>query len=179
MNWLDIVIILVVAFFAFMAFRSGLIRELVTLVSVVGGIVIAGLFYDNFSREVLVFIDNENASLFVSFLILLGAIYLAGQLIALTLKQVASLLMLGWADKAGGAAFGVLKGLIIVQVLIAVLVTYPQLGLDDAIDGSAIASVFLDAMPVLLLILPDEFERAIDAFPPEVILPALRGFAGI
>lgn len=179
MNWLDIVIILVVAFFAFMAFRAGLIRELVTLVSAVAGIVLAGLFHDDFSREVLVSIDNENASLLVSFLILLGAVYLAGQLIAIMLRQVASLLMLGWADKAGGAAFGVLKGLIIVQVLIIALVTYPQLGLDDAIDGSALASVFLDAVPVLLLILPNEFERAVDAFPPEVVLPALRGFAGI
>ena len=36
---------------------------------------------------------------------------------------------------------------------------------DGAIEDSALASVFLDASSVLLIILPDEFERAVDAFP--------------
>ena len=164
MNWLDIVIVLVIAFFAISAFRAGLIREVVTLVSVALGVVVAGLFYDDLARDVLVFIDNEKTALIVSFLILLGAVYLAGQLIAVMLKQAASLLLLGRADHAGGALFGLIKGLIVVEVLLVLLVTYPQMGLQTAIDGSALASVFLDAAPLLLLVLPDEFEQAVDAF---------------
>ncbi len=164
MNWLDIVIVLVIVFFASSAFRAGLIREVVTLVSVAVGVVIAGLFYDDLARDVLVFIDNEKTALIVSFLVLLGAVYLAGQLIAVMLKQAASLLFLGWADHAGGALFGLIKGLIVVEVLLILLVTYPQLGLKSDIDGSALASRFLDAAPLLLLVLPNEFEQAVDAF---------------
>ena len=164
MNWLDIVIVLVIAFFAISAFRTGIIREVVTLVSVAVGVVVAGLFYDDLARDVLVFIDNEKTALIVAFLILLGAIYLAGQLIAVMLKRAASLLLLGPADHAGGALFGLIKGLIVVEVLLILLVTYPQLGLQADIDGSAIASVFLDAAPLLLFVLPDEFEQAVDAF---------------
>ena len=164
MNWLDIVIVLVVAFFAGTAFVTGLIREVVTLVSAVLGVVVAGLFYDDLARDVLVFIEDETTARVVSFLILLGAIYLAGQLIAIMLKQVAAILFLGWADRFGGALFGILKGLIVIEVLLILFVTFPKLGLDDAIDGSALASVFLDAVPVLLFILPDEFERAVDTF---------------
>ncbi len=164
MNWLDIVIVLVIAFFASSAFRAGLIREVVTLVSVAVGVVVAGLFYDDLARDVLVFIDNEKTALIVGFLVLLGAVYLAGQLIAGMLKQAASLLLLGWADHAGGALFGLIKGLIVVEVLLILLVTYPQLGLKGDIDGSALASVFLDAAPLLLLVLPDEFELAVDLF---------------
>ncbi len=164
MNWLDIVIVLVIAFFASSAFRAGLIREVVTLVSVAVGVVVAGLFYDDLARDVLVFIDNEKTALIVGFLVLLGAVYLAGQLVAVMLKQAASLLLLGWADHAGGALFGLIKGLIVVEVLLVLLVTYPQLGLNGDIDGSALASVFLDAAPLLLLVLPDEFEQAVDAF---------------
>ncbi len=164
MNWLDIVIILVIAFFALSAFKTGLIREVVTLVSVVVGVIVAGLFYDNLARDVLVFIDNEKTALIVGFLVLLGAIYLAGQLIAVMLKQVAAVLLLGWADHIGGALFGLLKGLIVVEVLLILLVTYPHWGLDDAIDGSALASVFLDARSVVLFVLPDEFEQAVDGF---------------
>ncbi len=163
MNWLDIVIVLIVAFFAATAFSAGLIRELVTLVSVVVGIAVAGLFYDDLARDVLVFIDNKDTANIVAFLMLLGAIYLAGQLIAIMLKQVAAILFLGWADRLGGALFGLLKGLLVVEVLLIAFVTF-DVGLDDAIDDSGLASVFLDAIPVLLLILPNEFEQAVDAF---------------
>ena len=164
MNWLDIVIVLVIAVFAVNAFRAGLIREVVTLISAVAGIAVAGLFYDDLADDVLSFIDDEQTARVVSFLVLLGAVYLAGQLIAVMLKQTATLLLLGPADHLGGALFGLLKGLIVVEVVLILLVTYPQLGLKADIDGSALASVFLDAVPVLLLVLPDEFERAVDAF---------------
>jgi membrane protein required for colicin V production len=164
MNWLDIAIVLIVAFFATTAFSAGLIRELVTLVSVVVGVVVAGLFYDDLARDVLVFIDNKDTASIVAFLVLLGAIYLAGQLIAIMLKQVAAVLLLGWADRLGGALFGLLKGLVVVEVLLIAFVTF-DVGLDDAIEDSGLASVFLDAASVLLIILPDDFERAVDAFP--------------
>ncbi len=164
MNWLDIAIVLIVAFFVTTAFSAGLIRELVTLVSAVVGVVVAGLFYDDLARDVLVFIDNKDTASIVAFLVLLGAIYLAGQLIAIMLKQVAAVLLLGWADRLGGALFGLLKGLVVVEVLLIAFVTF-DVGLDDAIEDSGLASVFLDAAPVLLIILPDVFERAVDAFP--------------
>ena len=74
MNWLDIVIVLVIVFFASSAFRAGLILEVVTLASVAVGIIVAGLFYDDLARDVLTFIDNEKTALIVSFLVLLGEI---------------------------------------------------------------------------------------------------------
>lgn len=164
MNWLDIVIVLVLAFFAATAFSAGLIRELVTLVSAVVGIVVAGRFHDDLARDVLVFIDNGNTANIVAFLVLLGAIYLAGQLVAIMLKQVAAMLLLGWADRLGGALFGLVKGLVVVEVLLIAFVTF-DVGLDDAIEDSGLASVFLDAASVLLLILPGKFEQAVDTFP--------------
>jgi membrane protein required for colicin V production len=164
MNWLDIAIVLIVAFFATTAFSAGLIRELVTLVSAVVGVVVAGLFYDDLARDVLMFIDNKDTANIVAFLVLLGATYLTGQLIAILLKQVAAVLLLGWADRLGGALFGLLKGLVVVEVLLIAFVTF-DVGLDDAIEDSGLASVFLDAASVLLIILPDDFERAVDAFP--------------
>jgi len=164
MNWLDIAIVLAIAGFTFTAFTAGLIREVVTLVSALVGVVLAGLLYEDMATEVLVFIEDETAARALGFLVLLGSAYLAGQLAAIMLKRMASLLLLGWADHLGGAVFGFLKGLVVVEVILIVLVTYPILGLDDDIDGSGIASVFLDAVPFVLLLLPNEFEAAVDAF---------------
>ncbi|HEU5319939.1 MAG TPA: CvpA family protein, partial [Methylomirabilota bacterium] len=139
MNWLDIVIAAILIGFTLSAFSAGLIREVVTLVSAVLGVVVAGLFYDDLARDVLVFVDDADAARFFAFLALLGSVYLAGQLCTIMLKRAASLLLLGWADRLGGAAFGLLKGMILVEVLLILFVTYPQIGLDDDIDGSALA----------------------------------------
>jgi membrane protein required for colicin V production len=164
MNWLDFAIILVIIGFVIAAYLAGLIREAVTLVAAILGIVIAGYLYDDLAADVLVFMDDEDAAQAISFLILVGAVYLFGQIVALLLSRTASLLMLGWVDHIGGAFFGFLKGLIIVQVLLIIFAAYPTLGLDGAVAGSALAPYFIDDVDFLLRLLPDNFDSRIDRF---------------
>ena len=164
MNWLDVVVIVMLLGFTFAAFRAGLIREVVTLVAVMLGIVIAGALYDDLAKDVLVFIDNEGAAEAVSFLALFGSVYLLGQIGAYILKTGAALLMLGPMDKLGGAVFGFIKGILVVQVLLIVFAAYPSLGLDDAVDNSEIARLFVDDFSFLLNILPGAFDDRIDIF---------------
>ena len=164
MNWLDVVIVIVIAWFTFAAFRSGVIREVVTVIAVVVGVLAAGFYYDDLAENVLLFIDDETAANVIAFIVLFGAVALGGQLAAFLLKRMASLFSLGWADHLAGAAFGLLKGLILVEVFLILFTTFPYLGLDGAIRGSAIAPLFLDGGPALLKLLPGEFNSAVEAF---------------
>jgi uncharacterized membrane protein required for colicin V production len=79
------------------------------------------------------------------------------------LKQTASLLMLGTFDHLLGAAFGLVKGLALAEVLLIVLVTFPAFGLKDTIRDSLFGPMFLNGIPVLLRILPVEFKNAVNA----------------
>ena len=171
MNWLDFAIIFVLIGFVAAAYTAGLIREAVTLVAAILGIIVAGLLYDDLAADILVFMDDEDAAQAISFLILVGAVYMFGQIIALMLSRTASLLMLGWADRAGGAVFGFLKGLLVVQALLIVLAAYPSLGMEDAVAGSQLAPYFVDDVDVLLWVLPDNFDSRIERFlapqPPQ------------
>ena len=164
MTWLDFAIIFVIIGFVVGAYAAGLIREAVTLVAAILGIVVAGLLYDDLAADILVFMNDEDAAQAISFLILVGAVYLFGQIVALMLSRTASLLMLGWADHAGGAVFGFLKGLIVVQALLIVLAAYPSLGMKDAVAGSQLAPYFVDDVDILLWVLPDNFDSRIERF---------------
>ena len=164
MNWLDIVIVVVIGVFVLSAYSAGLIREVITFIAVIVGIVVAGILYDDFARDVLVFIDDQDAARAVAFLILAGSVYLMGQIVAYVLKKAASLMMLGWADHTGGAFFGLLKGLIVVQILLILFAAYPNWKLDNAIRGSELAPYFIDDVSVLLHVLPGEFGDRIDQF---------------
>ena len=163
MNWLDVVIIIILVGFTVAAFRAGLIREVVTLVAVVLGVLIAGHYYDDLADDVLLFIKNDKAARVIAFLSLFGSIALLGQLAAFLMKQAVSMLLLGWVDHLAGGAFGLLKGLVLVELFLMLFATYPYLGLDKAIDGSAVAPLFLDHGAALLKILPGEFNRAVEA----------------
>jgi membrane protein required for colicin V production len=164
MNWIDILIVAAIIGIVLAAYAAGLIREGVTLLAAILGIAIAGALYDDLAADVLVFMDDEDAAHAISFIILAGAVYLFGQIVAILLSKTASLLMLGWIDHIGGAFFGFLKALIIVQALLIIFAAYPTLSFSDDIANSALAPYFLEDMDFLLRILPDDFDDRIQQF---------------
>jgi len=159
-NWLDGVILVLLIWFIFSAFTAGLIREVVTIVSAVLGVVLAGLFYERLADDIGAFVDSDRAARIAAFLVIFGAIVLAGQVAAWLLKETASFLMLGAFDQLGGAVFGFVKGIVIIQVLLILFATYPSLHLDDAISDSSLSPFFLERAPILLQVLPAEFDAA-------------------
>jgi membrane protein required for colicin V production len=164
MNWVDLVIVVLMAWFIFSAFSAGIIREIVTLIGVALGVVLAGLFYQDLAEDVRLAIDKDYAPEIIAFLVIFGACFLAGQLAAMTLKHGASLLMLGTFDHLLGAAFGFVKGLIVVELLLILFVTFPALDLKGAISNSLLGPMFVDGIPILTRVLPVEFDNAVDAF---------------
>jgi membrane protein required for colicin V production len=160
MNWLDGVILVVLIWFIFAAFNAGFIREVITIASAILGVVLAGLFYERLADDVGTFIDSERAARTVAFLVIFVAVALAGQVAAMLLKETAGLLMLGTFDHLAGAVFGLAKGIVIIQVLLILFATYPSLSLDDAISDSALSPMFTEKAPILLQVLPAEFDAA-------------------
>lgn len=164
MNWLDAAIIALIIWFTVAAFSAGFIRETVTLLSAVLGVLLGGLFYRDLAEDVRLAVDKENLSFVIAFMSIFGATVLAGHIGASMLKPAVHVLQLGMFDQLAGAAFGLLKGLIFVEIFLIVFVTYPSLGLKDVIDGSFLSGIILERLPVLTRILPDVFHQAVKAF---------------
>jgi len=163
MHWLDLVIVAVIAWVTFSAFSRGLIREMVTLAALLAGAVVAGLFYDELSANLEFLIDDATIRNLLSFGALLAGILVLGQLVASVLRRTAHLFMLGPFDHLGGAAFGFVKGVVMVEVaLIAVSVFPASAMMATAVDESTLAPVFLERAPVMELALPPEFDDALD-----------------
>ena len=164
MNWLDVAIIAVIIWFTFSAFQAGFIRETVTVVAAIIGVVLAGLFYKDLAEDVLPFIDNETVARIVAFGVIFCTTVLAGQALALVLKPTVALMQFGIFDQLAGAAFGFAKAMVFVQVFLIVFITYPKWGMGDAIEDSFIGTLMVDNVPVLERILPGEFEISVDSF---------------
>ena len=167
MNWLDGAIIVLILWFTFSAFQAGFIRETVTVVAAILGIVLAGLFYEDLAEDVLLFIDNETFARIVGFGLIFGAVVLAGQMVAMVLKPTVNFLQLGIFDQLAGAAFGFVKALVFIQIFLIVFITYPKWGLEETIEESVFGSVtveMVDRAPVIVRMLPDVFETQVSDF---------------
>ena len=154
MNWLDIVIIVVIAVSAFMGLRVGLIKAVLSLVGVIVGVILAGRFYVPLSEQ-LTFIPHEGAAKIVAFVIILVGIMIIASILAWLLKVAASLVMLGWVNRAGGAVFGFVLGAIFCGALLATWAKF--VGAEAVIGESGLAAVLLHYFPIVLALLPDEF----------------------
>ena len=164
MNWIDAVIVVALLGFTYAAFNAGLIREVITIFGAIFAVALAGLFYTDLARDIDVAVDDFETSKIIAFVTIFGATVLASQLLAIFLKEAASLLLLGMADSLGGALIGLVKGLIFVEIGLIVAITFPSLHLEGAVRNALLAPFFLDALPVLTRILPGEFQTAVDAF---------------
>ncbi len=157
MNWLDIVIIVTLVINIIAGLWVGLIKAVLSLVGLVVGVVLAGRFYLSLSEQ-LSFIPGDTAARVVAFIIILVVVLAVAFLLAWLLSKAASAIMLGWANRLGGAIFGVLMGILIWSALLAAWVEF--FGAADTISQSFMARILLDYFPLGPWLLPGDFDSA-------------------
>ena len=173
MHWLDLLIVAIIAWLTFRALTVGLIREVVTAAAFVVGAVLAGNYYGELADDIAFAVEDETWRQLVAFASIFIGVVVIGQIAALLLKRIASLLLLGPFDRLGGAAFGLAKGVLLVEVLLFAGLAFPvSTGVDAAIDESTLAPLFAEGIPVLLELLPAEFESAVDGIVVEAAATA-------
>ena len=164
MSWVDAAIVVLLLFFIVTAFQNGFIRETISVAAAIGGVVLAGILYDNVANAFFDSVDNETTKNVVSFLIILGGVTLLGQLLAILVHPAVVIMQLGIFDQLLGAVFGAVKGFVIIVALLILMVTYPRYDMDDRIRDSEFAELLLEASEPLLKILPEEFDANVNSF---------------
>lgn len=178
MNWVDIIIIIFLAILTILGLKRGLVKSLFPLAGIVLGIFLAGTF-QNALADKLTFIDSESAAKIVAFAIVVVAVFLAATIVGSIMHGILRTVLLGWVDRLGGAVFGFALGWFICSAIVVLLARYVALPVEipeflhlegiqqsiySAIKGSTLATAQIDYFPVILGLLPDEFDAVKDFF---------------
>jgi membrane protein required for colicin V production len=155
MSWLDIVIVVAMAVPAFLGLRIGIIKASLSLAGVIVGVILAGYYYAPLAKQ-LSFITPSTVANIVAFAIILIGIMAIAAVLARVLKWLASLVLLGWVNHLGGAIFGLLVGALFCSAILAIWIKY--LGTVTVITESLLATILLDRFPMVLALLPEEFD---------------------
>jgi len=161
MNWLDIVIIVVAVLLGIVGLRQGIIKTVFGIAGLIGGIVLAGRYYD----ELAAVLSSSGATwvnIAAYAIILIATLIVAGVIGRLVAKLV-HLVLLGWLDRLVGCILGVFIGSLLCAAILAIVVNYYP-GTEAVISQSGLARFLMEGFPLLLALLPEEFDSIRDFF---------------
>ena len=163
MNWLDIVIIVVAVLLGIVGLRQGIITTVFGIAGLIGGIVLAGRYYDELAA-LLSPAGATWANIAAYAIILIATLIVAGVIGSLVAKLV-HLVLLGWLDRLVGFIFGLIIGALLCAAVLAIIVKYYP-GAEAVISQSVIAKFLMGGFPLLLALLPGEFDFIRNFFSP-------------
>ena len=124
MNPFDIFIIIVVGYSIVRGLFRGLVREVSSIIGILGGFYAAYSYYPAMAKLLAGLITNPSYLNILSFLIIFCSILIIISILGVVIKYLLNVAFLGWIDRICGFGFGIIKGVLIVTVLFIILTTF-------------------------------------------------------
>jgi len=124
MNPFDILIIVILGYSLVRGLFRGLVKELSSIVGVLGGFYAAYTYYNVLAGLLSRLIHDISYLNILSFLIIFCGVLIIVGVLGVIIKYLLNIAFLGWIDRIGGVVFGVLKGVLIVSILFITLTAF-------------------------------------------------------
>jgi uncharacterized membrane protein required for colicin V production len=158
-NWLDLTIIVGALVATATGFFWGLIRQVVSIFGLFVAIWLAAHFYSVGAGIVSPFIQDQLARNAAGFLLIALGVSIAIGVAASAAQLAANLLFFGIVDHILGAALGFIQFLIVTAVVLVGGTIFPTPFLRDAIAGSKLAPILLQAFSFIVSFFPPELQQ--------------------
>ena len=122
LDFLFAVIIIVSVGFALM---KGLMREIISLVALIGGFALAVIYYRVPAGRLAEFSRTESIADLLGFMIIFVGCILLGAVVSFVVNRFLKAASLKWVDRLLGAVFGLLRGWAICSMMVVALVAFP------------------------------------------------------
>ena len=160
MNWLDGVLLLILAVSIMTSFRKGLTREVIGLASVVAALVLGIELYGPAGSLVASYVNSPATANFVGFVLVFFGVLLAGAVVSYVIGKFLRVTGLSFVDHLLGAGFGVVRGLLIGVALITGIMAFsPGNQAPDSVVQSRTAPYVVDAARVVAAVAPNELKE--------------------
>ena len=124
MNPFDVFIIIVLGYSIVRGLFRGLVKEVSSIIGVLGGFYAAYSYYPMVAKLLSGLIEDPSYLNILSFLIIFCSILIIISILGVVIKYLLNVAFLGWIDRFCGVVFGLIKGVLIVTVLFIILTTF-------------------------------------------------------
>lgn len=180
MNFLDIIFLVIIAFFFLRGIYRGLVQEISSLVAIFLGFFLANKYWQKVLPYIQSLLPTETWAKIVSYLaILLGVMFLVF-ILSTILKHLLKMAFLGWLDKIGGGGLGLIKAIILCSIILVVLTSFLPAN-SEVLQTSKLAPYVHRSSNLLGKLLPSELKtkfnekkNALEKSWQQKILPGLK-----
>jgi membrane protein required for colicin V production len=160
MNWLDIVLLAILAASMLTSLRKGLSREIIGLVAVVLAIVLGIWFYGIAGVLFEPHLSSRGAAHFAGFVVVFGGVLLLGVAVSAIVGKFIKATGLSIFDHVLGAVFGLARGVLIGIALIMGIMAFSTSGSPPAsVVESRTAPYVVDAARLIASMAPHELRE--------------------
>jgi membrane protein required for colicin V production len=165
MDWLsgitafDVLVLIIFIGFLVRGIMIGFIRQISSLVAMIGGFVLAGYFDNEFYRLILPYIENSHMAFFLTYILLFVAFFYLIKLAGLGLKKVMDVSLTIWFDRTVGGLFGLIKGIFFTSLLFVFIGSFLS-GSNNYLKKSISYPVLSSASNVILSFIQDHDLRS-------------------
>ncbi|UCE53762.1 MAG: CvpA family protein [Desulfobacterales bacterium] len=124
MNPFDILIIVIFGFCLVRGLFRGLVKEVSSIIGVLGGFYAAYSYYIVVAKGLSRFIADAAYLNILSFLIIFCLVLIIINVLGIIIKYLLNIAFLGWVDRIFGVLFGMIKGILIVSVIFIILTAF-------------------------------------------------------
>ncbi len=158
MNPFDIFIIIVLGYSIVRGLFRGLIKEVSSIMGVLGGFYAAYSYYPMVAKWISDLIINPSYLNILSFLIIFCSVLIIITILGVVIKYLLNVAFLGWVDRICGVGFGLIKGVLIVTVLFIILTTFLPKG-APLIKKSVLAPHVIWISEKMVNVVPKEMKK--------------------
>jgi membrane protein required for colicin V production len=160
MNWLDIVLLLVLAISVVTSFRKGFTREVIGLVAVVVALAAGTWFYGMAGAFLLPYVSSPTLAHLAGFFLVFFGVILLGGLVSHLAGRFLRVTGLSIFDHLLGAGFGLLRGVLISVALILGIMAFSRGdGPPVSVVNSRIAPYVAYAARAIAAVAPHELRE--------------------
>ena len=159
-TFLDFVFLVILLVSTGFALLKGLAREVISLVSLLGGFFLAAFYYSWPANWFMGLTKTESLANLIGFMAIFLSCLLAGAIAAFLANRFIKMASLQWIDRILGAVFGILRGWAIASVIALALIAFP-IG-EEKIAQSMFAPYLTAKARAAVLLVPQELRLRFD-----------------
>jgi membrane protein required for colicin V production len=157
-NVLDVILIVVIGFSSVYGLFKGLVKEVISLLAVIIGLIGASRFYEGASPLLKNLGLGEQVAKILSFFILFIVIFVALILVGKLLHKLIHTIFLGWLNRLGGIGFGFIRGIIVSGIIVMIL-TIILSEKAPILSESKVTPHIMSISKVLVSLVPDDLQK--------------------
>jgi membrane protein required for colicin V production len=156
-TWLDFVFALIILVSTGLALTKGLARELISVVALIGGFILACVFYSSIGSWFADLTRTPTVANLIGFMAVFLGTLLLGAVAAFLVNRFLKMVSLQWIDRLLGGLFGFLRGWAVASIIVLAMLAFPVRE-DSALARSYLAPYLLAGARAAALVVPQDMK---------------------